>query len=294
MRVAVIANPATIGDEERFRATIDGELGARGLPEARYLLTTVEDPGAGQARAALEDGADRVLVAGGDGTVRMVLGALRRTGLPVGLLPSGTGNLLARNLRLPLRLRPALVKGLFGRPRQFDLVRCTDLDTERQGYAAVMAGLGADAAVVAGADARLKRFGQLGYVLAGLRHVHARPVASRVAVDGEVLARDASLVTVGNLGELRAGVRLLPHADGSDGVLNLLVASPRHTGDVLRMMAGVLLRADREPFIDRRAGRDIVVDCAQPVPWHVDGDVLGSVRRVRFEVLPGVARVVSA
>ncbi|MBB1482833.1 NAD(+)/NADH kinase [Tessaracoccus sp. MC1865] len=294
MRVAVVVNPASVRRGERFRAIIDGELSARGLPAARYLLTTPEDPGTGQARAALEAGVDRVLVAGGDGTVRMVLAALRRTDVPVGLLPSGTGNLLARNLRLPLRLRPALVKALDGTPRPFDLLRYTNLDTDAQGYAAVMAGLGADAAVVTDATARLKRLGQLGYVLAGLRHVKARPVPSRIAVDGEVLLRDASLVQVGNLGELRAGVRLLPHADASDGLLNLLVASPRHSRDVLRMMAGVLLRTRREPFVDRRVARDVVVNCDLPVPFQVDGDVIGAVSAIRFEVLPGVARVVSA
>ncbi|MBB1510704.1 diacylglycerol kinase family protein [Tessaracoccus sp. MC1756] len=294
MRVAVVVNPASVRRSERFRAIIDGELSARGLPAARYLLTTPEDPGTGQAGAALEAGVDRVLVAGGDGTVRMVLAALRRTDVPVGLLPSGTGNLLARNLRLPLRLRPALVKALDGTPRPFDLLRYTNLDTDAQGYAAVMAGLGADAAVVTDATARLKRLGQLGYVLAGLRHVRARPVGSRIAVDGEVLLRDASLVQVGNLGELRAGVRLLPHADASDGLLNLLVASPRHSRDVLRMMAGVLLRTRREPFVDRRVARDVVVNCDCLVPYQVDGDVIGAVSAIRFEVLPGVARVVSA
>lgn len=292
MRTTVVVNPARVRRATRFRALVDGALAARGLPPARYLPTTVTDPGAGQAEAALDGGAERVLVAGGDGTVRMVLGALRDTGVPVGLLPAGTGNLLARNLRLPLRLRPAVENALDGAPRPLDLIRYTDLDADAQGYAAVMAGVGADAAVVADASQRLKCFGRLGYVLAGLRHFRARPVPTRVAVDGGALARDASLVAVGNLGELTRGVPLFPHAAGSDGLLDVLVASPRHAGDVLRMVAGVLLRTRSEPRVDRRTGRDIVIHSARPVPCQADGDALGDVSALRLEVVSGAAQVV--
>lgn len=288
--VAVVVNPAKVRRAARFRAMVDGELAARGLPPARYLPTTVEDPGAGQARAALDGGAGLVLVAGGDGTLRMVLGALRDTGVPVGILPSGTGNLLAHNLRLPLRLRDAVGLALDGRPQVLDLIGYEVLDTGARGHAAVMAGLGADAAVVADADP-LKPLGQLGYALAGLRHLRARPVATELTVGSTTLTRDASLVEVGNFGELRRGLRLLPHANGADGELDVLIASPRHALDVLRMGAGVLARARRIPRVERLAGRDVVVRCGAPVPCQVDGDLIGPVTAIRFEVLPGAATV---
>lgn len=292
MRVAVVVNPARVRHAARFRAVLDGELTARGLPPARYLPTTVAGPGAGQPLAAVDDGAHRVLVAGGDGTVRMVLGALRDTGVPVGLLPVGTGNLLARNLRLPLRLRPAVEAALDGGPHPLDLIRYTDLETDAQGFAAVMAGLGADAAVIADASEPLKRLGRLSYLLAGLRHLRARPVRTRVAVDSDVLVRDASLVGIGNVGELTRGLQLFPHAAGDDGVLDALVAAPRHTADVAAMIAGVALRT-RTPRVDRRQGRDIVIHCERPVPCQADGDLLGPVTAIRFEVRPGAASILS-
>lgn len=288
--IHAVVNPAKVRRAARLRTIVDGALAARGLPPARYLLTTVERPGAGQAQDALDAGASRVLVAGGDGTVRMVLGALQGTGVPVGILPAGTGNVLARNLGLPRRLREAVDVALDGRPLPMDLLRYEVPGTGASGYAAIMAGLGADAAVVADAEP-VKRFGQLGYMLAGLRHVRTRPVRTRVSVDGEELTRDASLVEVGNFGELLTGLHLLPGAEGSDGRLDVLVASPRRRWEVLRMAAGVLLRSNRIPQVDRRAGRSVVVRCAEPVPCQVDGDLIGAVTEIRFEVLPGAASV---
>lgn len=288
MTVAVVVNPAKVRRAKPFRALIDGELARRGHPPARYLPTTIASPGAAQARAALAAGAGRVLVAGGDGTIRMVLGALRDTGVPVGILPVGTGNLLARNLRLPLRLRPAVRVALGASTRALDLIRY-EVPGEH-GYAAVMAGLGADAAVVADA-AHLKRLGHLGYAVAGLRHLRARPVDTRITVGATTLSCPASLMAVGNLPELRRGLRLFPDANGADGKLSVLAASPRHTLDVLRMGAEVLARAGRIDGVDRLAGREVEVQCARPVPCQVDGDLIGAVTTIRFEVLPAAALV---
>lgn len=290
-QVFVIVNPARVQNPSHLRTVIDAELAARGHPSAHYLSTTVADPGAGQARTALDDGAGLILVAGGDGTLRMVLGAVRGSGVPVGVLPVGTGNLLARNLRLPLRLEPAVRQALDGTPRPLDLIH--HHNSEGEGFAVVMAGMGADAAVVADTNPRLKRLGSLGYVLAGRRHVRARPTPTRVTVDGQTLVRAASLVEVGNLGELRQGVQLFPDADSSDGVLNVLVAAPRHSGDVVRMMAGVLARSSRIPYVDRISGRNILVECEEAVPCQVDGDYLGAVKSMRFDVLPAAVLVSS-
>ncbi|MDO5677962.1 MAG: diacylglycerol kinase family protein [Propionibacteriaceae bacterium] len=296
MRIAVIVNPAKVRHGARFRKVLEAELAARGLPPPHHLLTTIDDPGAGQARQALDDGATRILVAGGDGTVRMVLGALQGTRTPVGLLPAGTGNVLARNLRIPLRLRPAVRLALDGVPRPLDLLRYEVLDengaTGIRGFGTVMAGLGADAAVVADTHDRLKGWGWAGYAAAALRHIRTRPVETRVAVDGAVVVGNASLVAVGNVGELLRGLRLFPRATGADGELSVLVAAPRHLGDVLTMMAGVVFRARRMPLVSRMSGRDVAVHCAKPTLCQVDGDLLGSVTAIRFEVLPGAATVV--
>ena len=155
-------------------------------------------------------------------------------------------------------------------------------------------GLGADAAVLQDADENLKnQLGPVAYLVAGLSHIRATPVPVRVTVDdSEPIERDASLVEVGNVGDLQAGVSLMPHASASDGLLDLLIASPRHVADVAQMMAGVLTHSTYEPLLDRVRGHRAVVEAAQPVLFQIDGDVVGEVLRVQFDVVPGAVRVV--
>ena len=87
-----------------------------------WHYTTVEDPGTGMAEAAAVAGADLVMVCGGDGTVREVCAELAGTGIPIGIIPAGTGNLLARNLDIPLFLRAAIDVALTGQDRAIDMV----------------------------------------------------------------------------------------------------------------------------------------------------------------------------
>ena len=293
-RAAVIYNPAKVRDIAVLRGMINGEFAERRWAPPLWLATQIEDPGAGMAAEALDEGADLILVAGGDGTVRTVLGALVGRDVAVALIPSGTGNLLARNLGIPLDASRALDLAVDGDATPIDLLRITDLETGKHQTAAVMAGLGADAAVLADADERLKKqLGPAAYLLAGLPHIRATPVPTRVTVDGgETLRRDASLIEVGNVGDLQAGVSLMPTANAHDGVLDVLVASPKNTGDVAQMMAGVLLQSGYEPLIDRMTGASVTVEVDRPMPFQIDGDVLGTVTRIRFDVVAGAVRIV--
>ncbi len=119
---AVVFNPSKGADGEQLRALVAQVAAESGLTEPLWLETTVEDPGGGQVRTALEKGASVVIAAGGDGTVRAVAEGLAGTGTPMGIMPMGTGNLLARNLDLPLSgHRDMAVAALTGRNRAMDL-----------------------------------------------------------------------------------------------------------------------------------------------------------------------------
>jgi diacylglycerol kinase family enzyme len=97
-RAAVVVNPVKLDDPEKFRAAVRSALAEHGWSEPMWLDTTPEDPGAGQARAAAKAGAELVLACGGDGTVTAAATGLAGTGIPLAVIPLGTGNLLARNL----------------------------------------------------------------------------------------------------------------------------------------------------------------------------------------------------
>jgi len=112
--VVLIVNPTKTDDLDRLRSKVTKQCVARGLPEPVLLETTESDTGAGQSHEAVRRGARVVLVAGGDGTVQAVCAGLAGTGVVLGLLPLGTGNLLARNLDVPLEFDQALTVALDG------------------------------------------------------------------------------------------------------------------------------------------------------------------------------------
>ncbi|WP_159792620.1 diacylglycerol/lipid kinase family protein [Puerhibacterium puerhi] len=120
-RLAVVVNPSKDGVEELVEV-VRRVCSEAALPEPMFFETTIEDPGEGQARAALEAGADVVVAAGGDGTVRAVAAAMVDTDVPMALLPAGTGNLLARNLDIPVTsVEEAMAVVLAGRDRRIDV-----------------------------------------------------------------------------------------------------------------------------------------------------------------------------
>jgi diacylglycerol kinase family enzyme len=119
--VAFVANPTKAG-VPALRDAVVQACAARYLPEPMWLETTAEDPGVGQTREAVERGCRLVVAIGGDGTVRAVAEGLAGTDVPMGLIPQGTGNLLARNLDLPINDVDALVRiALSGTDRRIDV-----------------------------------------------------------------------------------------------------------------------------------------------------------------------------
>jgi diacylglycerol kinase (ATP) len=127
-RCAVVFNPVKVSDE--FRARVQKVLDRDGWAETLWLETTAEDPGKQMTRQAVEAKVDLVVAAGGDGTVRVIADGLAQTGIAMGVVASGTGNLLARNLGLPLEEVEAVEVAFSGHTTRIDLVRFSADDTE--------------------------------------------------------------------------------------------------------------------------------------------------------------------
>ncbi|HWV50855.1 MAG TPA: diacylglycerol kinase family protein, partial [Microbacterium sp.] len=108
-RVALVYNPIKV-NETQLKALVASIAEEAGWSPPLWLATTVEDAGQGVTRQALDEGVSAVLVAGGDGTVRAVAEAVADSGVTLGIIPSGTGNLFARNLGLPLTDPAAIIR----------------------------------------------------------------------------------------------------------------------------------------------------------------------------------------
>ncbi len=121
-RAAIVVNPTKVSSAAGFAAQVTSVMTEAGWDAPLILETTAEDPGSGQARVALAANVDLICAVGGDGTVRFVAEAMSGTTTPLGLLPAGTGNLLARNLRVPAEsLEEALAVAMTGRNRHIDV-----------------------------------------------------------------------------------------------------------------------------------------------------------------------------
>ena len=158
------------------------------------------------AHEAAVSGADLVIAIGGDGTIRAVCEELAGTGVPVGIVPAGTGNLLARNLDIPLYLRSAVDVALNGQDRAIDMVEVSG-DKMEDATFLVMAGMGFDAAIMEGVNEDIKaKVGWLAYVWSALKSLMFPAIRIDVSVDGGEFTRHrARTLVIGNVGFLQAG-----------------------------------------------------------------------------------------
>jgi diacylglycerol kinase (ATP) len=289
---AVVVNPTKIESGTRERITdVCTDLG---WAEPLWIETTVDDPGSGQARDALDKGADVVLACGGDGTVRAVAHVLAGTDSVMGLLPAGTGNLLARTLGTPTDLAAAARIALTGDDRAIDVGRVRVDGGEDEDTFLVMAGTGFDAAIMENTPEGLKgKVGPLAYVVSGLRAMRGRRTGVVLTFDGGgPVRRRSRTVVVGNSGTLLGGLVLMPEATIDDGHLDVVNIAPKGLAGWVAVLVRVVSRKRRgHSRVEHWQARTITIAADAPQPAQIDGDPIGDVRQLEIRVDPGVLHV---
>lgn len=305
-RVAVIVNPTKVDMAALRSAVATAELDA-GWGPSLWLETSVDDPGQGRAREAIAARVTAVLTAGGDGTVRAVAEGMLDSGIPMVLLPSGTGNLLARNLGLPMgRLAESVSTAVTGIDHAIDagVAQITRADGTVETHAfVVMVGVGLDARMIAATNDDLKkRVGWLAYVEASARIVRdVDAVRVRYSLDGSP-ERSTTVHTllIGNCGTLPGGVLLLPEAQIDDGLLDVVAMRPRNLWGWMRVgyavvwengvlqrtkMGRRLIAADKSVRALRYfQGRRMTLDFDRPEEFEIDGESMGEVTALDVRV----------
>lgn len=299
-RFAVILNPSKNG-ADKIRTAFKQAVLAAGGEEPGFFETTVQDPGHQMTLDALAAGYNVIVAAGGDGTVREVAEVLaqpdifdREDDIDMAILPLGTGNLLARNLEMNVDdLREGIDWAINGSTRAMDAVK---VDLERvtgeidEHVFLVMGGVGIDAEVMGDTRADLKKkVGPLAYVEAAFRKIKGsnHPVGFRIG-DHAWEKRSVQSIVFANCGKLQGGLEFIPKAKLDDGLLDVVVMTPRSPLDWARIFVKTLARAKKRiPVIDFFQNQTFAIRTAEPILAQLDGDTVGEVISVQGKILPG-------
>jgi diacylglycerol kinase family enzyme len=301
---AILYNPQRVALHRLKRAVAAAERSAGYVPS--LWLQTDGNGSHGPLGEALASRPAVVIAAGGDGTVRQVGSALAGTGMPFGIIPSGTANLLARNLGIPQYDTDRAASIAFsGVERAIDIgvleYRREDGTSGRVDYF-VMAGFGIDADMVAGSDPVMKRrFGWMAYVGPILRSlVRKTSHQTRYSLGGAqpILGQLHTLI-VGNSGTVTAGLKLLPDARLDDGMFDVLAIRsmrPRDRRTFIRWLGQSQGAATIWPHVDPTTtggalhyaqAATVSVSLDAGAMFQADGDAIGAVVHADFRVLAG-------
>ncbi|MDE9367857.1 diacylglycerol kinase [Luteipulveratus sp. YIM 133132] len=284
-RLAVLTNPnAGHGKGEDAAAPVLQMLRARGV-EVDHVTGSSREDAAARILAAAAQRPDAILSVGGDGTHGLAVQAAAATGVPLAIVPAGTGNDLARVIDLSLKdVSAAVDVALEGEAAPFDLGRVTTADGSSR-YFATIAMAGFDSLVADRNNALRWPNGRARYVLSiGVEYLRLRPRQFRLVIDDEVIDGALILVAVGNTRSYGGDMRMCPSADPHDGLLDVTVM---HTVPYPRLeLPTVLPKIFTGTHVDHRAVRthrgkriEIITpdmnayadgDCAGPLPAVIE------------------------
>jgi diacylglycerol kinase (ATP) len=300
MAVAPLTVVVAINPEASFGKRREvGPRVAERLRQAGYDVVAVTEPNVELLRRetarAVEAGADALVVVGGDGMVSLGTNIVAQTAVPLGIVPTGTGNDLAAGLGIRTDDTDAatdqLLAALAKPPRVIDagIVRHGELTT----WFACVLSAGFDAIVNERANLMTRPRGRSRYVFAMLRELATlKPIEYEIEADGVTSRRRALLISVANNVSLGGGMRIVPHAELDDGYLDLFVVEPMSRLAFLRVFPKVFQGTHTTlPQVSFIRARSVKLS-AEGVVAYADGERVGPLP-VEISLVPGSLRVLS-
>ena len=297
MRIAVAVNPAACFGKRR---TV-GPAVVAALRSAGHDVTVLAEPDYARLVAsvgpAMASGPDALVVVGGDGMVHLGANLLTRTGIPLGIVPSGTGNDVARGLGIPVgddaAAIAALLEALQRPSRVIDVGRVLNTSGDVTWFAGVVSA-GFDAVVNERANRMRWPRGRSRYNIALLRELAVlKPIRYRLVLDGVETVTDALLVAVANNRSFGGGMLITPEAELDDGLLDVFVVQPMSRLAFLKIFPRVFAGTHvTDPRVEIRRATSIRIE-AESVVAYADGERMSRLP-LDIEVFPGALQVLTA
>lgn len=291
MNIVLVVNPAARAGAHTHAAMRTAER----LRELGHTVTMISGGSARESsdliRGAVGTGIDALVVAGGDGTIGLALPHLAGTGIPLGIVPAGTGNDFAAHLGIP-ELDPAAAAAVIsaGRTVDVDLARTTDGSGDERLYATVLAS-GFDSYVNDRANRMRWPRGDMRYNIAILvEFLFLRASRYTIEVDGHRVDGPFVMASVGNTRSYGGRIPICPAADAADGELDVTVIRPAGRVRLLRLLPKVYQGTHvGRPEVETYRGRSIRLD-AIGITAYADGDPIATLP-ITVDVVPGALRV---
>jgi YegS/Rv2252/BmrU family lipid kinase len=279
-----IINPVSgTGDQKRRKTDIvrfAKELGWKG----KIIETTRKRNGGTIAAEQIKNGANHIVVCGGDGTIMEVLQEVVSTNVTLGIVPLGTGNLFAQNLNITGSLRTNVQTSLFGKLQRIDIGQANGT------YFAVIAGIGFDAEVMRQAKRRLKsKFGLLAYVVAVFKSYNRTSGKYKITIDGkESFTFRAKTILFANMGKIQGGIELVPNAHYQSGFLSVGILQTSSLPSWMNALGNALIgNVNKSPHYTLMQGKHFeVVSLRGPKPYQCDGNYFPSTKKLSVDIYP--------
>ena len=283
-RILFIINPVSGG-----KAKTDWETQIRdrirdSVHEMEFFLLTGKDDESSVRNHIERVRPDRVVAVGGDGTVKLVAGLLRDRKIPLGILPAGSANGMARELGLPLDVESALKVVLEGTPRSIDLLAVNDND-----ICIHLSDLGLNAMLVKYFEGSDKR-GMWGYGRAVLRVLwQKQKIHASIKTEKETVRRGAYMIVLANARKYGTGANINPDGDPFDGRFEVVIVRRLNLVEILKAL--FTNRSFDASKIEVLRARQVTIQTSRSTYFQVDGEYRGKTSRVSAHILPGAVEV---
>ena len=263
---------------------------AKDLGWVGNYIETIKEISANQiAKTEIARGITHIIACGGDGTIMEVLEALLDKKVVLGIVPLGTGNILARNLSIPLDTNEALKIAFFGNPRLIDAGKAND------NYFSIIAGIGLDAEIMRSTGREVKdRWGLFAYVVAAIKNLLNKHGTYEIKLDNKKpFTVKAKTIMASNMGKLMGGVEIIPSTHPQSGSLQLCIIKARSLNSWMNLTISALSgKIEKSNYYAVYEAKKIEIDVLSGKKlYECDGDHFPPTQHLSIQIYPKAVSV---